>query len=30
MRMGRVVYDGAGGLDAATLGALFLGRGTGG
>jgi len=30
MRMGRVVYDGAGGLDAATLGALFLGRGVGG
>ncbi len=26
MRMGRVVYDGAGGLDAATLGALFLER----
>ena len=26
MRMGRVVYDGAAGLDAATLGALFLGR----
>jgi len=30
MRMGRVVYDGAGGLDAATLGTLFLGRGVGG
>ena len=26
MRMGRVVYDGAAGLDADTLGALFLGR----
>jgi branched-chain amino acid transport system ATP-binding protein len=26
MRMGRVVYDGAGGLDAETLGALFLGH----
>jgi len=26
MRMGRVVYDGAAGLDAATLGGLFLGR----
>ena len=25
MRMGRVVYDGAAGLDTATLGALFLG-----
>jgi branched-chain amino acid transport system ATP-binding protein len=30
MRMGRVVYDGAGGLDADRLGALFLGRGVGG
>jgi branched-chain amino acid transport system ATP-binding protein len=26
MRMGRVAYDGAAGLDTATLGALFLGR----
>jgi branched-chain amino acid transport system ATP-binding protein len=30
MRMGRVVYDGAAGLDSASLGALFLGRGGGG
>ena len=29
MRMGRVVYDGAAGLDADRLGALFLGRGAG-
>ena len=30
MRMGRVVYDGAAGLDGPTLGALFLGRAPGG